>query len=196
MRIAAVVLAAGAGRRIGGPKALLALEGSSFLQRSVALVSRPGVEAVYVVLGHEAERVGREAGPLDPARIVVNPRYESGMLSSLLVGLEAAEAGGAEAVLIHPVDHPRVALATVDAVLASLRSGARIAVPSWSNRRGHPAGFARETWPALHAAPADRGAREVLALHPEWIEHVPGDAGCVAGVNTPDDYERIVRWTG
>src|SRR5687767_10513451 len=112
MRIACVVLAAGAGRRAGGPKALLTLEGVSFLARAVAVVSRPGVEVVCAVLGHEAARVEREAGPLPPVDLVVNPAHESGMLSSLLCGLDHAEARGAEAVLIHPVDHPRVEAAT------------------------------------------------------------------------------------
>lgn len=194
MRIACVVLAAGAGRRAGGPKALLTLEGVSFLARSIALLSRPGVDIVCAVLGHEATRVEREAGALPPVDIVVNPAHESGMLSSLLCGLDHAETRRVDAVLIHPVDHPRVSPATIDRMLAALYQGARIAVPSWLGRRGHPAGFARETWPALRAAPPDRGARAVLADHPEWIVHVEGDPGCVAGVNTPEDYERIVQW--
>jgi len=195
MRIAGIVLAAGAGRRAGGPKALLTLEGGSFLARALSLLSRPGVDTVCAVLGHEAARVEREAGPLPPADILTNADYESGMLSSLLRGLEHAEAKGADAILVHPVDHPRVAPDTVDRVIAALREGARIAVPSWSGRRGHPGGFARETWPMLRAAPPERGARAVLADHPDWVVHVEGDAGCTTGVNTPEDYERIVRWS-
>jgi CTP:molybdopterin cytidylyltransferase MocA len=194
MRIAGIVLAAGAGRRAGGPKALLTLEGGSFLARTVSLLSRPGVEPVLAVLGHDAARVQREAGLPPSAETVVNAAYESGMLSSILCGLDRAEAGGADAIVVHPVDHPRVSVETIDRVIAALQAGARIAVPSWSGRRGHPAGFARETWAALRAAAPDRGARAVLADHPEWIIHVEGDPGCIAGVNTPEDYERIVAW--
>ena len=122
----------------------------------------------------------------------MNPRPEEGMLSSILRGLDAAEAAGAEAVLLHPVDHPLVDPATVDRVVASLRGGARIAGRTYGSRRGHPGGFARAVWPALRAAPAERGARAVLADHPDWVVHVPGDPGCVLGIDTPDDYERWI----
>ena len=60
MRILAVVLAAGEGRRMGGPKALLAVddvEGGTFLARACAALSRPGVDGVIAVLGAEAGRV-------------------------------------------------------------------------------------------------------------------------------------------
>jgi CTP:molybdopterin cytidylyltransferase MocA len=193
MRVVAVVLAAGEGRRIGGPKALLPLGGETFLTRTCRILARPAVETVLAVVGHQAERI-RTAGGLPPSVAVVeNPGYSSGMLGSVLRGLAAAEARGAEAVLLHPVDHPLVAPATVDRVVAALEAGAPIAVPSFEGRRGHPGGFAAAAWPALRAAPADRGARAVLAEHPEWVVHVPGDRGCVAGVDTPADYE---RWIG
>ena len=55
-----------------------------------------------------------------------------------------------------------------------------------------PGRFARETWAALRAAPAARGARAVLSDHPEWVVHVPGDPGCVLGIDTPADYERWI----
>jgi len=90
------------------------------------------------------------------------------------------------------VDHPLVDPATVDRVVAALEKRAVVAVPSHGSRRGHPGGFAREAWPALRSAPVDRGARAVLADHPEWVVHVPGDPGCVLGIETPADYERWI----
>ena len=147
---------------------------------------------MVAVLGHEAERVAAECGMPATARTVVNDGYRQGMLTSVWCGLEAAEKGGAEAVLIHPVDHPLVAAETVDRVVQALEQGATIAVPSYEERRGHPAGFARSAWPALRSAAPDRGARGVLADHPEWIVHVPGDPGCRAGIDTPEDYRRLV----
>jgi CTP:molybdopterin cytidylyltransferase MocA len=194
VRIVAVVLAAGEGRRIGGPKALLAIGAQSFLARACGLLRRPGVSEVIAVLGHEAARVRAQAGLPADVDVVVNEAYrEGGMLSSVLRGLDAAAGRAAEAALLHPVDHPLVAPETVDAVVAALRAGARIAVPSVEGRRGHPGGFAAAAWPALRAAPPAAGARAVLAAHPEWIVHVPGDPGAVRGVDTPADYE---RWVG
>lgn len=190
MTIAAIVLAGGEGRRAGGPKALLRLGGETFLARVARLLSRPGVTRLVAVLGHDAERVAAEAGLPAVAIRAVNRGYrEGGMLSSILCGLDAA--GDADAVLIHPVDHPVVAEATVDAVIAALRAGAAIAVPSFSGRRGHPGGFARASFPLLRAAPPERGLRAVLHDRPELVVHVEGDAGCLAGVNTPADLERL-----
>jgi CTP:molybdopterin cytidylyltransferase MocA len=114
------------------------------------------------------------------------------MLSSILRGLDHAESVAADAVLLHPVDHPLVDPATIDRVVAGLRAGAVIAVPTHGARRGHPGGFARGSWAALRAAPPDGGARAVLADHPGWIVHVPGDPGCVVGIDTPADYERWI----
>ena len=192
VRVVAVVLAAGAGRRIGSPKALLPIGGTTFLAHVARALQRPGVAEVVAVIGHGARRVAASAGLPPGLALVVNPRPDDGMLGSVARGLEAAEARGADAVLLHPVDHPFASPATTDAVLAALAGGALVAVPTYGGRRGHPGGFARAVWPALRAAPPARGARAVLADHPDWLVHVPGDEGCVAGIDTREDYERRV----
>jgi CTP:molybdopterin cytidylyltransferase MocA len=192
MRIAAIVLAAGRGRRAGGPKALLRIAGTTFLEHVAAGILGPRVDRVIAVVGHDAPRVLREARLPSSVLIVVNDAYEEGMLGSVIAGLDAAEGDAADAVLLHPVDHPLVEGATVDAIVQELRTGARIAVPSHAGRRGHPGGFARATWGALRAAPPSEGARFVLAAHPDWITYVAGGPGCVAGVDTPADYARLI----
>jgi CTP:molybdopterin cytidylyltransferase MocA len=196
MPLAAIILAAGEGRRVGGPKALLRAGEETFAHRVARLLRRPGVSSLLAVVGHEADRVEAEAGLPAEVILVRNPRYREGMLSSILCGLDAAEAAGAEAVLLHPVDHPLVEPGTVDNVIAALAGGAVIAVPSHQDRRGHPGGFSRTAWPALRAVRADRGARAVLADHPDWIVHVPGGPGCLAGVNTAEDYRRALEQLG
>jgi molybdenum cofactor cytidylyltransferase len=196
MRIVGVILAAGEGRRMGLPKALLRLGDRSFLALVAASLRRPGIERSVAVVGAGATRAREEIEGTELA-FLENPRAADGMLSSVRCGLLYAEELGADAVLLHPVDHPMVAPATIDRVVDALMTGARIAVPSWQGRRGHPAGFAAAAWPALHAAPLDLGARAVLTQHPDWVTHVAGDPGCRAGVNTPEDYDALCReWTG
>jgi CTP:molybdopterin cytidylyltransferase MocA len=195
MRVVAVVLAAGEGRRMGGPKALLRLGGRSFLEVCLAGLERAGVAERVVVLGHRAGEVRALLPAPAAVRVVVNERYREGMFSSVIAGLDAAEALGAEAMLLHPVDHPLLEPETVDRVLEALAAGAPIAVPSHQGRRGHPAGFARAAWAALRAAPPGQGARAVLAGHPQWITHVAGGAGSLRGVNTPEDLAALERDT-
>jgi nicotine blue oxidoreductase len=193
VRTSAILLAAGEGRRMGGPKALLRIDGETFLSRCARLLLRAGVERLIVVLGHEFERVAALGGLPAEALRVVNPAYrEGGMLSSVLRGLEAAEAASGEAVLLHPVDHPLVAPATIDRGIEALARGGQIVAPSYGGRRGHPGGFARSVWPLLRAAPADQGVRAVLRSQADAVVHVAGDAGSVAGIDTPDDYRRLV----
>ena len=92
MRVAAIVLAAGEGRRMGGPKALLPAGDRSFLAHAAALLDRPGVERVLAVLGHDAARVAALSGLPLCVPAIVNEDYRAGMLSSLLCGLAVAEA--------------------------------------------------------------------------------------------------------
>jgi molybdenum cofactor cytidylyltransferase len=109
---------------------------------------------------------------------------------------DAANIENADALLLHPVDHPLVETATIDAVISALEDGALVAVPSHEGRRGHPGGFARAAWPALRAATPEEGARAVLHDHPEWVVHVRGGPGCVAGFNTPADLARLAGGGG
>jgi CTP:molybdopterin cytidylyltransferase MocA len=192
VRIAAIVLAAGEGRRIGGPKALLPIGGTTFLSHLCGLYLRAPVAATIAVIGAEAERVVDRTGVPPDVQLVRNEGWSRGMLSSVWLGLEAAEASGAEAVLLQPVDHPLVGLATIEAVCAALDGGATIAVPSFEGRRGHPGGFAAAIFPELRAAPLEEGARFVLAAAPERISYVTGDAGSLAGIDTRDDYRRLI----
>ena len=192
MTVLAVLLAAGAGRRMGGPKALLRLGQVSFLEACLAALLRDGVGGAVVVVGHEAGRV-RAAVPARPdVAVAENAEYARGMLSSVRCGLDAAEAAGADAILLHPVDHPLVEPETVDRVVAALRQGAVIAVPTHEGRRGHPGGFARAAFAALRGAADDEGARAVLRDRPDWVVHVPGGPGSRAGFDVPGDLRRLL----
>ena len=186
MRVTAIVLAAGEGRRMGGPKALVPLRDGTFASAAAGCFERADVAARVVVLGAQAERVAKAAGLPPGVSVVVNARWAEGMLTSVWAGLDAAEPLAVDAVLLHPVDNPLVAAATITAVLAALAQGAIIAVPSHAGRRGHPAGFARAAWPALRAAALEGGARSVLVERPDWVVHVPAGPDCLVDIDTPE----------
>ena len=184
--IGAVVLAAGRGERIGGPKATLSVDasGRTFAAAILATLRAAGVEAVRVVVapGQRLEGAGLVENP-DPAR---------GMLSSVQCGLRALPPG-AEAVLVWPVDHPLVRTETVIAMIERFRSGrAPLIVPSHRGRRGHPALFAAETIPELFTARPEEGARAVVHAHADRVELEVDDPGVVTDIDTPEDHARAM----
>ena len=193
MKTVGIVLAAGEGRRMGGPKALLRIDDTSFLAHACGLLARPGVVAVVAVIGAGADRVRTETRLPGDVTVVENESWREGMLSSVWCGLDAAEPLGAEAILLHPVDHPLVSPKTVDRVAAALDGGAFAAVPTHGGRRGHPGGFGREAFGDLRRAPPGEGARAVLGAHARRVVHVAGDPGCLVGVDTPDQYRLHIR---
>ncbi|MCM2256446.1 MAG: NTP transferase domain-containing protein [Vicinamibacteria bacterium] len=183
---------------MGGPKALVEFGGETLLARALRLYDHPAIALRVVVLGCEAARARSAAENAAGAGVawVVNDGWESGgMLSSVLRGLDNAARAGADAVLLHPVDHPAVDVVTVDAVVAALARGAAIAVPVHAGRRGHPGGFSRSTFEALRAAPPDEGARVVLAGGFEVVEVAAGP-GCRRGIDTPADLARLQAGEG
>ena len=175
-RAAAVVLAAGAGTRMGGPKALLRFEGRLLVERAAETALRGGCTDVVVVLGAGADQV-RHTANLSNARIVVNESWSEGMGSSLRCGLRALEpALGVDAALILLVDQPFVGPQAVHAVLDAWRRGARLAAASYGERRGHPVLFGREYWAdAARSAQGDAGARSLLAERAADLVLVPCD---------------------
>jgi CTP:molybdopterin cytidylyltransferase MocA len=161
-RVAGLVLAAGAGRRFGGPKALV---GDWLPQRCATLVEG-GCEPVLVVLGAAADAAALRvpAG----ARVVVADDWDEGMGASLRAGLAAAEdlAPAPDAVVVALVDTPGLTGAVVARLVhaaAPAASGA-LAQAVYEGRRGHPVLIGRAHWPGVVAlARGDRGARDYLA---------------------------------
>lgn len=180
---AAVILAAGAGTRIGGPKALLEFEGRLLVERAIDTALRGGCADVLVVLGASADEVRRRAD-LRSTRIVVNEDWPEGMGSSLRSALRTLQpigpsesAAGIDAALILLVDQPFVGAPAVQAVLDSWRGGARLAAASYGGRRGHPVLLGREYWAdAIVSAKGDAGARALLAEHAADLVLVPCDS--------------------
>ncbi|MEZ4367952.1 MAG: NTP transferase domain-containing protein [Kofleriaceae bacterium] len=191
---AAVVLAAGAGTRLGGvAKALLRVgpDGPTALATIVATAAAAGVPArhvVVVVAAPFAEEVAAAARALGCA-VAINPAPARGMASSVAIGFAAlAELTPAPAwALLWPVDHPRVRAATVRALVAGLGPSARAVIPTVDGRGGHPVAVAPAAWPALATcAELDGGARAALATQPTARRAVD-DAGVVRDVDTPAD---------
>ncbi|MBT2501218.1 NTP transferase domain-containing protein [Curtobacterium sp. ISL-83] len=165
-RTVGVVLAAGAGTRMGRPKALVAdPQGRSWVRLAVTALLDGGCSDVVVVLG-AAAREARLALP-DDARVrsVVACDWERGLSASLLAGLDAVAADPeVEAALVTLVDLPRLPAAAVRRVLggAAGRTTA-LAQAVYADRPGHPVLLGRAHWPGLMGELAgDHGAGAFL----------------------------------
>jgi nicotine blue oxidoreductase len=172
--VAGLVLAAGGGRRYGGPKALVRHDGGLLVERAVATVRAGGCAPVVVVLGAAADQVRAQA-QLGDATVVDNESWKSGMGSSLRTGLESLAAVDADAVVVLLVDTPGV---TADAVrrIAANEGRDRLVVATYGNRRGHPVLLGRDHWSGIALlATADIGARAYLSAHAGQVQTVPCD---------------------
>jgi nicotine blue oxidoreductase len=193
--IAAVVLAAGQGRRLGGAKALLKIGNETFLERIVNAIRVAGCEPIVVVGGADSARVGAEAGRLD-AIFVNNENWQKGQFSSLRVGLTGIGSVAA-AVLVALVDHPLVGAGTYQSILEEFRSSPdRIVIPvcedprTQTPARGHPvvipAWLARE----IMVLSDEDTLRDVIRRNAKFVvEKRVEDVGVLKDVDTFADLE-------
>ncbi|MEU8185434.1 nucleotidyltransferase family protein [Micromonospora sp. NPDC049047] len=171
-RIAGLLLAGGAGRRYGMPKALVVVDGRQLVERGLATLRDGACDPVVVVLGAEAQQV-RARTDLSGATVTDNPKWHTGMGSSLRVGLAALATFPVDAVAVLLVDTPGVTAAAVRR-LRGFGGRVGLAVATYHGQPGHPVLLGRDHWSAVSAlAVGDVGARRYLAAHGELVTHVP-----------------------
>jgi CTP:molybdopterin cytidylyltransferase MocA len=172
LSVAGLVLAAGGGRRYGGPKALVRHEGSLLVERAVATVRAGGCAPIIVVLGAAAAEV-RSQAQLGDVTLVENEGWKSGMGSSLRTGLDALGATDADAVVVLLVDTPGVTAEAVRRVAAKDGRDSLVAA-TYGSRRGHPVLLGRDHWSGVALlASADVGARAYLSARSAAVQTVP-----------------------
>jgi CTP:molybdopterin cytidylyltransferase MocA len=182
---AAVVLAAGGGRRFAGAdhKLLADFRGRPLVAWSIAAALGAGLHETIVVTG----AVDLAGLIPDGVRCVPNPDWERGQATSLLTGWRAAELAGHDAVVIGLGDQPLVEAAAWRRVAAS---PSPIAVATYGGERWLPVRLARSVWPLL-PVDGDEGARVLMRERPELVAEVacPGEPADV------DTLEDLARWS-
>jgi CTP:molybdopterin cytidylyltransferase MocA len=183
--IPALILAAGAGRRMGGPKALLVIEGETLLHRTVRVARSVGCHPVIAVVGDWA------SGPLDPgATLVHNPGAAEGMASSIRLGV-AALPPDAKTVLILTVDQPAVTGDVLERLLAlAAKNPAQPAACAYGGSLGIPAVLPQRLFKELLGLRGDRGAKAILLReNTALLPFLEGGSD----LDTPEDLARLRR---
>lgn len=201
--VGAVLLAAGAGSRLGGrPKALLELGGVPLVLRQLIALSGAGVDEVVVVLGHHAEAVEAAIRQF-PIAIVRNPAPEQGQASSVRIGLQALSPR-LDAVIVALADQPLIDADDIVALIGAFkkRGDAQMVVPRVAAAGGDPQpgnpiifdAALREQW---LAGAADLACRKWRQANPERIRWFDTDNRRYAiDIDTPQDLERFAAATG
>ena len=185
-----VILAAGSSSRLGRPKQLLELGGEPLLRHTVRNAVASRASEVILVLGSEAEAIGRAVGGLGQ-RTVVNPDFTEGQSTSMLVGVRAINPA-TEAVILMLGDQPTVETTLLDRLIKRFeRSRPAIVQPVYEGRPGNPVLFRRDLFSELLRVTGDQGAREIIRSGRHAIDRFDAGQPMPPDVDTDEDYARL-----
>jgi molybdenum cofactor cytidylyltransferase len=191
--VAAIVLAAGASRRLGQPKQLLAYGNETLIQRAIRLADESGATPVFALLGANAKTISA-AIVSGSATTVLNQQWEQGIASSIHAGLDALDctASHASGVLILPCDQPRLTAAHLRALVKTFAAQVEpsIVASTYAGVLGIPAVFPRSAFAHLRALRGDKGARALLADPPCPLIAIPFPGGEL-DIDEPADLDQL-----
>lgn len=197
--VGAVLLAAGAGSRLGHkPKSLLELGGVPLIRRQLIALSGAGVDEVVVVLGHHAELI-EPAVQTFPVTLVRNLAPDDGQVSSQRLGLAALSAK-LDAVIVALADQPLINAQDITALIAAYKKrpqGAQVVYPEVGGERGNPVIFSQEVREQILVGGANVGCRQWQAAHAAAVApFVSDNRRYRVDIDTPEDLARFAADTG
>jgi molybdenum cofactor cytidylyltransferase len=201
--VGAVLLAAGAGSRLGGrPKALLELAGVPLIRRQLIALSGAGIDEVVVVLGHYADAIEQSIHDF-PVTIARNPSPDDGQASSVRIGL-AALTGKLDAVMVALADQPLINAQDLTSLIGAFKKRGdasmvvpRVSGPEGVTEPGNPVMFEaalRDEWLMGDVNASCRRWREA---HPERVHWFDTENSRFRfDIDTPEDLRRFAERTG
>jgi len=197
--VGAVLLAAGAGSRMGlRPKSLLELGGVPLIRRQLIALSGAGVDEVVVVLGHYADRI-EEAVRDFPVTVVRNAAPDDGQNSSLRMGLDALSIK-LDAVVVVLADQPLINSQDISDLIGAYKKrpqGTQVVQPTVNGLPGNPVMFTAEVRDQILSGEANVGCKQWQAQHPEQVHRWVTDVSRYrTDVDTPEDIDALAERTG
>ena len=198
LRIGAILLAAGEGRRMGGvAKPLIRLQGVPLISRHLVALSGAGVDEVVVVTGH-ARRAIEDAVRSFVVTLAHNDAHADGQQGSVRVGL-AALSGPFDAVIVMPADQPLIGAADLTELIGAFkkRPAGHVVVPVVNGQRGNPIVLDAEALAQIFASDANLGCRHLVERQPELVHaHETANTRFVTDLDTMDDVAQLAQRTG
>jgi molybdenum cofactor cytidylyltransferase len=189
----AIILAAGASKRMGFPKMLLTFSGRTMIENVIANVIESEVDNIMVVLGADSD-VLIELIRKSSARYCYNDKYKEGMLSSVKCGLRNLPSD-IDAVLVFQGDQPFITPKSINTVIhAYLASGTGIVIPVYEKRRGHPILIDRKYLDEIEKLEAREGLRSLAyKFSDDVLEVDTKDSGILRDFDTYEEYKKEIN---
>ncbi len=198
LRIGAVLLAAGEGRRMGGvAKALIRLQGVPLISRHLVALSGAGVDEVVVVTGYAREAIEEQLRSF-VVTLAHNGAYAAGQQGSVRVGL-AALSGEFDAVIVMPADQPLIGAGDLTELIGAFkkRPAGHVVVPVVNGQRGNPVVLDAVALARIFESDANLGCRHLIERQPELVHvHETANTRFVTDVDTVEDVRQLAERTG
>ncbi len=198
LRIGAVLLAAGEGRRMGGiAKPLIRLQGVPLINRHLVALSGAGVDEVVVVTGHARDAIEEQMRSF-PVTLAHNEAHAEGQEGSVRVGLAALN-GNFDAVFVVPSDQPLIAAGDLTELIGVFkkRHTGHIVVPFVAGQRGNPILLDEVAHAQILASDTNLGCRHLIDHHPELVHaHETANTRFIIDLDTVDDVQTLAQRTG
>ncbi|HJS25061.1 MAG TPA: nucleotidyltransferase family protein [Pyrinomonadaceae bacterium] len=189
-QVAAILLAAGQSRRMGAFKPLLPFGNKTVIECCIDYLQDGGIESTVVVLGHRADEV-RSALAGRELIFALNPDPNSAMGASIAAGVSELPES-CQAALIALSDHPAVPPQVVSKLIETWKTGARLVIPTWKDRGGHPVLVDLSFKSELLNLNSTGGLRALFEVHKNEVERVQVDSPFIArDMDTWDDYRAL-----
>jgi molybdenum cofactor cytidylyltransferase len=187
-KIWSIILAAGESKRMGSPKMLMALNGSTILENVIQHVAGSDSDGILVVLGAYLKDISAVVSRYSVLQCN-NENFREGMLSSVKCGFRNLP-DDTDAVLVFQGDQPFISAGTINSLIEAYRQSEKgIVLPVYKGKRGHPLLLDIKYRGEVEALDPDEGLRGITRLHSDEILEVESEeSGILRDIDTLEDY--------
>ncbi|REH56743.1 molybdenum cofactor cytidylyltransferase [Tenacibaculum gallaicum] len=191
-KTAILILAAGNASRMEKIKQLLSYKNTTLLEWTIEQAQKSVVKNVFCVLGANKETIEKEL-TTNAIETVYNPKYQDGLSSSIVKGIEFLQEHNFDSTLIMLADQPHVTSEYLNSLIeVSKNNPSKIITSSYQGSVGVPAVFPKEYFNNLLSLKGDKGAKNFLLQHNDNILKVNSSQNLL-DIDTPEDYQRLLK---